>query len=95
MPARICTLHTRFRLLHHVPLSNLMFPCDCWFILICFQLNNVFSILDHNSQCDVPPITTELIDFLRKNGLNVEGIFRRSGSVATIKALQAKVDLGK
>jgi hypothetical protein len=37
---------------------------------------------------------TELIDFLRSYGLDVEGIFRRSASVSVIKTLQQKVDLG-
>lgn len=51
--------------------------------------------MNHNPQCDVPPIVTDLIEFIRENGMNIEGIFRRSASVSTIKNLQLKIDLGK
>uniref|UniRef100_A0A915DYM2 Rho-GAP domain-containing protein n=1 Tax=Ditylenchus dipsaci TaxID=166011 RepID=A0A915DYM2_9BILA len=52
-------------------------------------------VLNHHPNCDVPPIVTELIDFLRSYGLDVEGIFRRSASVSVIKSLQQKIDLGE
>ncbi|TMS32143.1 hypothetical protein L596_000026 [Steinernema carpocapsae] len=52
-------------------------------------------ILNHNPNCDVPPLVTDLIAFLRVHGLEVEGIFRRSAGVATIRQLQARINLGE
>ncbi|KAI1718430.1 rhoGAP domain-containing protein [Ditylenchus destructor] len=52
-------------------------------------------ILDHHPNCDVPPLVTELIDFIRKHGMNIEGIFRRSATVSVVKNLQARIDLGE
>uniref|UniRef100_A0A1I7YEW9 Rho GTPase-activating protein 1 n=1 Tax=Steinernema glaseri TaxID=37863 RepID=A0A1I7YEW9_9BILA len=52
-------------------------------------------ILNHNPNCEVPPIVTELITFLRLHGMEVEGIFRRSAEVAAIKRLQDRIDMGE
>jgi Rho GTPase-activating protein 1 len=52
-------------------------------------------ILDHNPNSDLPPIVTDLLDFLREYGLEVEGIFRRSAEIATIRTLQARINKGK
>lgn len=52
------------------------------------------SILSHNPDCDVPPVVTDLISFLRDNSLNVVGLFRRSGEVNSIRRLQERIDRG-
>ncbi|MFH4977095.1 hypothetical protein AB6A40_003804 [Gnathostoma spinigerum] len=52
-------------------------------------------ILSHNPDCDVPPIVTDLISFLRANSLDVEGLFRRSADVTAIKSLQERIDRGE
>lgn len=49
-------------------------------------------ILDHNPNCDLPPIVTDLLEFLRAYGLGVEGIFRRSSELKTIRALQERIN---
>lgn len=87
--------HLNHRPTYHVLLNSLTFLCVC---NILFKIKNFLlfnlSILDHNPQCDVPPIINDLITFLNKHGMNIEGIFRRSASVATIKILQSKINLG-
>uniref|UniRef100_F1L440 Rho GTPase-activating protein 1 n=1 Tax=Ascaris suum TaxID=6253 RepID=F1L440_ASCSU len=52
-------------------------------------------ILSHHPDCDLPPIVTDLISFLRENSLEVEGLFRRSAEVSSIKRLQERVDRGE
>lgn len=52
------------------------------------------SILSHNPDCDVPPVVTDLIAFLRDNSLNVVGLFRRSAEVNSIRKLQERIDKG-
>ncbi|VDK22062.1 unnamed protein product [Anisakis simplex] len=52
-------------------------------------------ILSHNPDCDIPPIVTDLIAFLSENSLHVEGLFRRSAEVSSIKRLQERVDRGE
>ncbi|OZC06016.1 hypothetical protein X798_07002 [Onchocerca flexuosa] len=49
-------------------------------------------ILSHNPDCDVPPVVTDLIAFLRNNSLNVIGLFRRSAEVNSIRRLQERID---
>jgi len=43
----------------------------------------------------VPPIVTDLIEFLRENALHFEGIFRKSAEVSRIKSLQDRVNRGE
>ncbi|KAL3993776.1 Divergent CRAL/TRIO domain family protein [Acanthocheilonema viteae] len=52
-------------------------------------------ILSHNPDCDVPPVVTDLIAFLRNNSLNVVGLFRRSAEVNSIRKLQERIDRGE
>ncbi|CAK5083914.1 unnamed protein product [Meloidogyne enterolobii] len=52
-------------------------------------------IMDHNPNCDIPPIASDLMDFLLEHGLQTKGIFRRSANVTTLKALQQRINLGK
>ncbi|CAK5075159.1 unnamed protein product [Meloidogyne enterolobii] len=52
-------------------------------------------IMDHNPNCDIPPIASDLMDFLLEHGLQTKGIFRRSANVTTLKALQQRVNLGE
>lgn len=52
-------------------------------------------ILSHNPDHDVPPIVTELIDFLTKHALDVEGIFRKSANVGSIRRLQERINRGE
>ncbi|VDN06184.1 unnamed protein product [Thelazia callipaeda] len=52
-------------------------------------------ILSHNPDCDVPPVVTDLIAFLRDHSLNVVGLFRRSAEVYSIKRLQERIDKGE
>lgn len=57
-------------------------------------LLNFSSILAHNPDHDVPPIVTELIDFLSKHALDIEGIFRKSANVGSIRRLQQRINKG-
>ena len=50
--------------------------------------------MDHNPNCDIPPIASDLMDFLREHGLKTKGIFRRSANVSTVKALQQRINMG-
>ncbi|CAD5210932.1 unnamed protein product [Bursaphelenchus okinawaensis] len=52
-------------------------------------------ILNHNRDCDIPPIVSELLEFLNENGLEVEGIFRRSAEITTIRNLQDRINKGE
>ncbi|KAK5982146.1 rho GTPase-activating protein 8 [Trichostrongylus colubriformis] len=52
-------------------------------------------ILSHHPDHDVPPIVTQLIDFLTKNALDVEGIFRKSANVGSIRRLQERINRGE
>uniref|UniRef100_A0A0R3RT28 Rho GTPase-activating protein 1 n=1 Tax=Elaeophora elaphi TaxID=1147741 RepID=A0A0R3RT28_9BILA len=52
-------------------------------------------ILSHNPDCDVPPVVTDLITFLRDNSLSVVGLFRRSAEVNSIRRLQERIDRGE
>uniref|UniRef100_A0A914WVH4 Rho GTPase activating protein 1 n=1 Tax=Plectus sambesii TaxID=2011161 RepID=A0A914WVH4_9BILA len=52
-------------------------------------------ILNHHPDCNVPPIVTELIDFLRKHALKTEGIFRRSTVVSQVRAIQQRINKGE
>uniref|UniRef100_A0A915P093 Rho GTPase-activating protein 1-like protein n=1 Tax=Meloidogyne floridensis TaxID=298350 RepID=A0A915P093_9BILA len=52
-------------------------------------------IMDHNPNCDIPPIASDLMDFLLEHGLQTKGIFRRSANVTTLKALQQRINLGE
>uniref|UniRef100_A0A183EG36 Rho-GAP domain-containing protein n=1 Tax=Gongylonema pulchrum TaxID=637853 RepID=A0A183EG36_9BILA len=52
-------------------------------------------ILSHNPDCDIPPVVTDLIAFLRENSLNVAGLFRRSAEVNSIKRLQERINMGE
>ncbi|VDL80749.1 unnamed protein product [Nippostrongylus brasiliensis] len=52
-------------------------------------------ILSHNPDHDVPPIVTDLIDFLMKHALDVEGIFRKSANIGSIRRLQERINKGE
>uniref|UniRef100_A0A915BC22 CRAL-TRIO domain-containing protein n=3 Tax=Parascaris TaxID=6254 RepID=A0A915BC22_PARUN len=52
-------------------------------------------ILSHHPDCDLPPIVIYLISFLRENSLEVEGLFRRSAEISSIKRLQERVNRGE
>ncbi len=52
------------------------------------------SILNHNPDCEIPPIVTDLIGYMRANALDVEGIFRRSADLAQIRRLQDRINKG-
>ncbi|KHJ76986.1 RhoGAP domain protein, partial [Oesophagostomum dentatum] len=49
----------------------------------------------HHPDCDVPPIVTELIDFLTKHALDIEGIFRKSANIGSIRRLQDRINKGE
>uniref|UniRef100_A0A915LUY0 Uncharacterized protein n=1 Tax=Meloidogyne javanica TaxID=6303 RepID=A0A915LUY0_MELJA len=55
----------------------------------------IIDIMDHNPNCDIPPIASDLMDFLLEHGLQTKGIFRRSANVTTLKALQQRINLGE
>uniref|UniRef100_A0A0N5AG04 Rho GTPase-activating protein 1 n=1 Tax=Syphacia muris TaxID=451379 RepID=A0A0N5AG04_9BILA len=52
-------------------------------------------ILSHNPDYDVPPVVTDLIQFMSENSLGVEGLFRRSTELSRIKRLQERIDRGE
>ncbi|PAV81076.1 hypothetical protein WR25_24854 [Diploscapter pachys] len=52
-------------------------------------------ILAHNPDSDVPPIVVELIEFLENQALDIEGIFRKSANIGSIKRLQERINKGK
>ncbi|KAK6050200.1 RhoGAP domain protein, partial [Cooperia oncophora] len=58
-------------------------------------LAGLSNILSHHPDHDVPPIVTELIEFLTKHALDVEGIFRKSANVGSIRRLQERINRGE
>lgn len=66
----------------------------CWSLKWDSSIQDNCSILSHHPDCDIPPIVTDLISFLREYSLEVEGLFRRSADVASIKRLQERIDRG-
>ncbi|XP_042690910.1 rho GTPase-activating protein 8 isoform X3 [Centrocercus urophasianus] len=62
------------------------------------QLNipqEVIRIKDKNSGELIPPVMKETVSYLKRNGLQVEGLFRRSASIQTIKDVQKLYNQGK
>uniref|UniRef100_A0A1I7WWA8 CRAL-TRIO domain-containing protein n=1 Tax=Heterorhabditis bacteriophora TaxID=37862 RepID=A0A1I7WWA8_HETBA len=51
-------------------------------------------ILAHHPNHDVPPIVSDLIEFLERHALDIEGIFRKSANVGSIRRLQDRVNKG-
>ncbi|XP_046844977.1 rho GTPase-activating protein 8-like isoform X3 [Xenia sp. Carnegie-2017] len=52
------------------------------------------SIISNNGK-DIPPVVETTIDFLRKKGLTVEGLFRRSANVSLVKSYTEKFNRGE
>ncbi|XP_042690911.1 rho GTPase-activating protein 8 isoform X4 [Centrocercus urophasianus] len=52
-------------------------------------------IKDKNSGELIPPVMKETVSYLKRNGLQVEGLFRRSASIQTIKDVQKLYNQGK
>jgi len=68
--------------------------------LSCWQTVQQFGVtlewIAENHQTSVPPIMIKIIDFLSQpDCLEVEGIFRRSVAVTTVRDLQTKIDKGE
>ncbi|KJH45828.1 RhoGAP domain protein [Dictyocaulus viviparus] len=59
-----------------------------------FDVNLEF-ILSHNPDHDTPPIVNYLIEFLTKNALDIEGIFRKSANIKSIRRLQERINKGE
>ncbi|XP_038029307.1 rho GTPase-activating protein 8 isoform X8 [Anas platyrhynchos] len=62
------------------------------------QLNipqEVIHIKDKNKGELIPPVMKETVSYLKRKGLQVEGLFRRSASVQTIKDVQKLYNQGK
>ncbi|KAK2566202.1 Protein FAM13A [Acropora cervicornis] len=53
---------------------------------------SIDELLRKTEGCDVPPIVTTIVEFLEKNGLNQEGIFRISGNHKVVESLKALFD---
>ncbi|XP_038029311.1 rho GTPase-activating protein 8 isoform X12 [Anas platyrhynchos] len=53
------------------------------------------SIKDKNKGELIPPVMKETVSYLKRKGLQVEGLFRRSASVQTIKDVQKLYNQGK
>ncbi|CAB3404986.1 unnamed protein product [Caenorhabditis bovis] len=54
----------------------------------------VASILSH-TESDIPPIVEQLIEFLEKHALEMEGVFRKSANIGSIKRLQDRINKGE
>ncbi|CAJ0573504.1 unnamed protein product, partial [Mesorhabditis spiculigera] len=52
-------------------------------------------ILSHHPDDEVPPIVTQLIEYLEAHCLKVEGLFRKSASVAAVRRLQERINRGE
>ncbi|NXQ29271.1 RHG08 protein, partial [Alaudala cheleensis] len=52
-------------------------------------------IKDKNKGELIPPVMKETVSYLKSKGLQVEGLFRRSASIQTIKAVQKLYNQGK
>ncbi|CAI5440837.1 unnamed protein product [Caenorhabditis angaria] len=52
-------------------------------------------ILSHHSDSRIPPIVDQLIEFLEKYALDMEGVFRKSANVGSIKRLQERINKGE
>lgn len=48
---------------------------------------------NNNGEC-IPPVVSTSVEFLRENALEVEGIFRRSGNVTTVKDITQMFNKG-
>ncbi|GAB0177257.1 rho GTPase-activating protein 8 [Grus japonensis] len=62
------------------------------------QLNipqEVIRIKDKNKGELIPPVMKETVSYLKRKGLQVEGLFRRSASIQTIKDVQKLYNQGK
>ncbi|XP_063998916.1 rho GTPase-activating protein 8 isoform X1 [Pogoniulus pusillus] len=62
------------------------------------QLNipqEVLRIKDKNKGELIPPVMKETVSYLKRKGLQVEGLFRRSASIQTIKDVQKLYNQGK
>lgn len=56
--------------------------------------NKVFgAALDPSSTC-IPPILEACVIYLDATGLELEGVFRKSGSLQQLKEYRAKIDNG-
>ncbi|XP_068513734.1 rho GTPase-activating protein 8 isoform X12 [Anas acuta] len=55
----------------------------------------LISIKDKNKGELIPPVMKETVSYLKRKGLQVEGLFRRSASVQTIKDVQKLYNQGK
>ncbi|KAK1196854.1 RHG08 protein, partial [Pygoscelis papua] len=53
------------------------------------------SIKDKNKGELIPPVMKETVSYLKRKGLQVEGLFRRSASIQTIKDVQKLYNQGK
>ncbi|CAC5370675.1 ARHGAP1 [Mytilus coruscus] len=48
-----------------------------------------------NYKCVIPPVVEICVEFLRKNALDVEGIFRRSANASVLKDVQKRFNQGE
>ncbi|ULU06154.1 hypothetical protein L3Y34_018202 [Caenorhabditis briggsae] len=53
-----------------------------------------FSILSHCGG-SIPPIVDQLIEFLETHALTMEGVFRKSANIGSIKRLQDRINKGE
>ena len=53
------------------------------------------SIKEHNGGDQIPPVVRQCVEFITVNGLEVEGIFRRSASAATLRRVQQQFNDGQ
>lgn len=49
----------------------------------------------HNYKCVIPPVVEITVEYLRKNALEVEGIFRRSANATILKDVQRRFNQGE
>lgn len=59
------------------------------------QFGVTLSFIQKNSGQVLPPIVVNTVEYLRKNAMDIEGIFRRSANASTIKEVQNKINAGE
>lgn len=53
---------------------------------------SIDELLKRSEGCEIPPIITSIVEYLKKHGLNQEGIFRISGNHKVVESLKATYD---
>ncbi|EGT45001.1 CBN-RGA-1 protein [Caenorhabditis brenneri] len=67
------------------------------YVMCIDELENALSVSSILSHCggSIPPIVDQLIEFLEAHALTMEGVFRKSANIGSIKRLQDRINKGE